>query len=197
MRHMLALFLIIPLASTGAGQRQAHVYLAQQSDEAPAQLGLAKQRAVEGDPASQLRLCVHYSERHKSSLDWSDEDWIEAAKWCRQSAENGSRESQRRLAVLYLMGYGVPQDYTEANLWLLKAAEQGDVDSQYNLAVNYHKGRGVPQDFVRAHMWLDLATAHGDAEAAKARNTIEKDMTAAQIADAQRLAREWMAKHQP
>jgi hypothetical protein len=57
-------------------------------------------------------------------------------------------------------------------------------------------GRGVPQDFVAAHMWLNLAASlekNGDMQKAFAqqRDDLAKMMTSAQIAEAQRLAREW------
>ena len=55
-------------------------------------------------------------------------------------------------------------------------------------------GEGVPQDYVRAHMWLNLAAAQDKSQyhfAAKARDELAAKMTPAQIAEAQRLAREW------
>ena len=64
----------------------------------------------------------------------------------------------------------------------------------------YYKGEGVPQDFVRAHIWINLAAAgllpgkDGD-KAVKSRDIIAKRMTPADISMAQRLAREWSAKH--
>ena len=58
----------------------------------------------------------------------------------------------------------------------------------------YAKGRAVPQDYVLAHMWWNLAAAQGDKDAAKNRDIIGKRMTRTQIAEAQRLAREWKPK---
>jgi len=52
----------------------------------------------------------------------------------------------------------------------------------------------VPQDFTLAHMWLNLAAAQGDSDAQKRRDELTEKMTPAQIADAQRLAREWKPK---
>jgi uncharacterized protein len=52
----------------------------------------------------------------------------------------------------------------------------------------------VPQDYVQAHMWLNLASAQGNAAAMNARNEIAPIMTPAQIAEAQRLAREFKRK---
>jgi uncharacterized protein len=57
----------------------------------------------------------------------------------------------------------------------------------------YAKGQGVPQDYVSAHMWYSLAAAEGLTDAAKERDTVAAQMTPAQIAEAQRLAREWKA----
>jgi TPR repeat protein len=55
----------------------------------------------------------------------------------------------------------------------------------------YEWGYGVPQDYAQAHMWFNLAGASGDADAIKKRDTIARKMTPDQIAEAQRLAREW------
>ena len=59
----------------------------------------------------------------------------------------------------------------------------------------YGKGLGVPQDYVRAHMWINLSASAGDEDAIKNRDTVAKQMTPAQIAEAQKLARESAAKN--
>ena len=48
----------------------------------------------------------------------------------------------------------------------------------------------MPQDFVQAHMWYNLAAAQGTRVAAEWREHIAARMTPAQIAEAQKLARE-------
>ena len=55
----------------------------------------------------------------------------------------------------------------------------------------YDQGQGVPQDYIQAHMWFNLAGASGDADGIKERDAIAGKMTPDQIAEAQRLAREW------
>ena len=80
--------------------------------------------------------------------------------------------------------------------WTLKAAAQGYADAQVNLGFRYAKGQGVPKDLVRGHMWSNLAAVKGHETARKNRDTVAKHMTPAQVAEAQRLAREWMEKHQ-
>ncbi|MSP50530.1 MAG: sel1 repeat family protein, partial [Alphaproteobacteria bacterium] len=89
---------------------------------------------------------------------------------------------------------GVPQDYAEAVMWYRKAADQGEADAQTNLGINYANGQGVPQDYVQAHKWFNLAAAKGNINAVKNRDIVAAKMTPAQIAEAQKLAREWKPK---
>jgi TPR repeat protein len=60
----------------------------------------------------------------------------------------------------------------------------------------YAEGRGVPQDRVRAYMWLSLSAEQGHQKAVGSRNLVTKGMTPAQIADAEKLARDWKANKQ-
>ncbi|MCH7693202.1 MAG: SEL1-like repeat protein [Proteobacteria bacterium] len=91
-------------------------------------------------------------------------------------------------------------DFATANREWRPLAKQGMAEAQYNLGVMYSYGRGVPQDYVQAHMWLSLAASrHPPGEdrdqSVKNRDTIAEWMTPAQIAEAQKLAREWKEKH--
>ena len=118
-------------------------------------------------------------------------------KWYHKAAEQGEANAQYNLGVMYDKGQGVPQDYREAVKWYHKAAEQGDASAQSTLGGMYYFGQGVPQDFVQAHMWFNLAAANvaTGKNYADARNEIAARMTPAQIAEAQKLAREWQAAH--
>ncbi len=100
---------------------------------------------------------------------------------------------------MYERGHGVPQDYAEAVGWYRKAAEQGVAVAQRSLGAMYYNGEGVPQDYVQAHMWFNLAASSfpsGEKRdtAVKNRDIVAEKMTPAQIAEAQKLAREWKAK---
>ena len=53
---------------------------------------------------------------------------------------------------------------------------------------------GVPKDYVLAHMWSNLSAAQGNKTAAAGRDAVTKLLTAEQIVEAQRLAREWKPK---
>lgn len=74
-------------------------------------------------------------------------------------------------------------------------AEQGVATVQFSLGVMYDNGEGVPEDFVRAHMWFNLAAANGDTTAKENKDLIAQILTPADLATAQRLARECFAKN--
>ncbi len=121
-------------------------------------------------------------------------DYATKLQKLRPLAEQGDAEAQKYLGNMYRRGDGVPQDYQEAVRLYRLAAEQGHAMAQFNLGRMYAKGRGVPKDYVQAHLWLSLAAAQGDKKAPKRRDRLAKKMTPAQLAEAQRLAREWKPK---
>ncbi len=100
---------------------------------------------------------------------------------------------------MYEKGSGIPQDYAEAAKWYRLAAEQRHAYSQATLASMYFKGMGVARDVVLAHMWLNLAAVRfppGEDRklAVRDRDRIQQRMTPAEVAEAQRFAREWKPK---
>jgi len=147
--------------------------------------------AEQGDAAAQFNLGGMYS-----LGQGVPQDDQEAVRWWRLAAEQGDAAAQFNLGVSYDQGRGVPQDDGEAVRWYRLAAVQGHATAQFNLGILYDKGQGVSQDYIQAHMWVNLASAQGHVVAPKARDSIAKKMTPEQIAEAQRLAREWMAQHQ-
>ena len=89
-------------------------------------------------------------------------------------------------------------DYaTAVRLWR-PLADQGYGIAQSNLGLMYSKGYGVPQNYAQAHMWFNLAAANlPETErdlAVRNRDRVAAKMTPAQIAEAQKLAREWKPK---
>ena len=114
----------------------------------------------------------------------------------RARAEQGDASAQHNLGVVHDYGQGVPQDDAEAARWYRLAADQGLALAQVNLGVRYENGRGVPQDYIEAHMWFNLAVAQSSGEdrgrRVRNRDLVAAEMTAEQIAEAQRLAREWV-----
>ena len=88
----------------------------------------------------------------------------------------------------------MPEDYAEAVHWFRRAADQGLKTAQWFLGTMYQTGYGVQQDYVQAHMWYNLSAAQGWGAAAENRTMLERAMTPAQVAEAQKLAREWKPK---
>jgi hypothetical protein len=143
------------------------------------------------------------------------QDFHEAFKWYRIAADQSSSYAENVIGIAYERGLYVAQDDTEAFRWYRRAANKiydrpGDTwihSPQYNIAAMYASGRGTAQDYVRALMWFTLAVAFGDTKppdplgiklldtpkstAPEQRDRLVALMTSTQIAEAERLAREW------
>jgi TPR repeat protein len=75
----------------------------------------------------------------------------------------------------------------------LAAAVEGDVTACFDLGVVYSTGsHGVACDLIEAHKWFNLAASRGHEEAAWCRADVSDEMSAREIAEAQRRAREWL-----
>jgi hypothetical protein len=142
-----------------------------------------------------------------TSLAVADSDWDQARSAhehgdyaaevaaIRPLAEQGSAYAQFNLGVLYDNGQGVPQDDALAMQWYQKAAEQGLSQAQVNLAIMYREGQGLPPDPVRAYFWFALAESQGDWQAPRAKSAMAERMTPAEVEDAERQIKEWLATH--
>ena len=162
-----------------------------QDEQALAEL---RARAAAGDAEAQVALGF----RHVNGEGVPQDD-VEAVRWFRLAVEQGLASAQGAIGAMYSDGRGVPQDHAEAVRWFRLAAEQGEASAQVNLGVRYHRGEGVPQDYIQAHMWANLAASRLTGEdrelAVKNRDLVANQMTRDQIAEAQRLARDWDAVH--
>ena len=137
----------------------------------------------------------------EASAAYNRGDYAVAFESFRTLAEQGVADAQAFLGFMYAQGRGVPQDDAEAVRWHHQAAEQGHVVAQAKLGAMYAMGRGVPQDYVQAHKWFNLAASRLSSseqefrdKAVQARNEVASKMTPAQIAEAQRLKREWQPR---
>lgn len=75
----------------------------------------------------------------------------------------------------------------------LADAARGDADALLDLGMAYSSGGGgVEVDLIEAHKWFNLAALNGSAEATMCRADISDEMTAREIAEAQRQARAWL-----
>ena len=118
-------------------------------------------------------------------------DEVEAVKWYRKAADQGFALGQFALGGMYEFGNGVEKDDAEAVKWYRKAADQGKASAQVNLGVMYANGNGVIKDEVEAYKWWLLAGAQGQEIAKENIPKIERNLSAGQRAEGQRLAREW------
>jgi TPR repeat protein len=75
------------------------------------------------------------------------------------------------------------------------ATAGGAADALLELGLMYCAGRDVAPDLVSAHKWFNLAAMRGNDDAKRYRMEIAGEMSKAQIAEAQRQAREWIARH--
>ena len=71
-------------------------------------------------------------------------------------------------------------------------AKEGRADALYHLGLAYSTGQGVGVDMVAAHKWFNLAAVRGVDAAKGWRNQLAAEMQPSQIAEAQKLAREWL-----
>jgi uncharacterized protein len=73
------------------------------------------------------------------------------------------------------------------------AAETNGSDALFELGLLYASGLDIASDVVAAHKWFNLAAVRGNPAALIHRKELAREMSSAQIAEAQRLAREWLA----
>ncbi len=107
------------------------------------------------------------------------------------AAEQGFSNAQVGLGHMYANHF--PRDEAEAVRWYRLGAEQGHDGAQRYLGDMYGQGRGVLKDAVLAHMWWNIAGANGNGTARESRDSLERDMSRAEITRATELARTCMA----
>ena len=183
---LVLLALLAPLHASADVEKGSDAYLAGNYATAVQEF---KKAAEQGNAEAQFNLGVMYS-NGRGVL----QDDKEAVRLYRLAAEQGIAQAQYNLGIMYNNGEVVLQDYKEAVKWYRLAAEQGKANAQFNLGNMYANGRGVIQDNVYAHMWWNIAASEGSETAKENRDIIAKQMTPSQIAEAQKLARECVAK---
>jgi len=71
----------------------------------------------------------------------------------------------------------------------------GIEETLFQLGIVSSTGRDSEPDLIAAHKWFNLAAMQGNGEASRYRQEIADEMTSADIAKAQREAREWVPTH--
>lgn len=180
-------FSIMCLTSSACTDIQPSVDTSQNDrDEDEATAKAVRKSAEAGNASAQYSLGLLYAGGVGVPQDYGQAKW-----WFEQASKQGHVGAQVDLGTLYLQGAGAPQSAQMAMFWFSQAAEHGDGLACAKLGWMYAEGQGVLQDSVQAHMWYSFAAAQGDQRAAEARDALAKQMTSAQIAEAQKLARQW------
>ena len=78
-----------------------------------------------------------------------------------------------------------------------KAAGQGHADAQYYLGIMYDSGQGMPKDGIQAYAWVSVAAAQSFEHADEISEMMTFGMTRAEIAEAQKLSREYLEAFGP
>jgi TPR repeat protein len=154
-------------------------------------LRLWRSLADQGNSDAQSMLGDMYDKGQGVSRDYST-----AVSWYSKAAAQGDGVARSSLITMRHKAFAAfeKRDYATALRLMSPFAENGDSLVQDILGHMYNGGLGVPQDYAIAHMWFNLAAASGDKDAAKHRDFIATKMTPAQVAEAQKLAREWKPK---
>ncbi|MFM7083587.1 MAG: sel1 repeat family protein [Hyphomicrobium sp.] len=75
------------------------------------------------------------------------------------------------------------------------SAFSGSSDPLFELGLMHSIGKDAPVNLIEAHKWFNLAALRGNSEAKSYRLEIATEMSKREIAEAQRLAREWLAQN--
>lgn len=117
-------------------------------------------------------------------------DYAAAIHWYTLAANQEYAAGQGALGEMHAKGKGVPQNHKVGAKWYMLGAKQGNGRAQFYLGMAYAKGEGVPQDYILSYMWSDIAATNKARSAPKIRDRAAKKMSSADIAKAQKLARE-------
>ena len=136
-------------------------------------------------PQAQLYLGFMYIDGKGVTKDYEKGEY-----YYKKSADQGYSHAQQVLGSCLVKGPCFHRDVVRG-LDLMEAAARNGMDTALlELAFMYKRGEGVPKDYVLALKWFNLAAASFEGWATY-RDDMEEEMASAQIAEAQKLSREW------
>jgi TPR repeat protein len=122
----------------------------------------------------------------------SGEDWYEAI--ISTHADEVGPEEIDRDKFNHAFEAFMAGSYDTAYKQFGSLSKAGSSVSPYYLGLMCLNGMGVLQDYCRSHMWLNIASSRGHKKARAQLEKLTKNMSADQLANAQRLARRWLTK---
>lgn len=155
---MLSLFLLSPGAGFGDEPQPTPETVAQWHRD-----------ATLGMPYAQHNIGLMYAKG-----DGVRQDFQEAFKWFRLSAEQGFADAQDNMGDAYFRGEGVPRDYRKAFEWYRMSAVNGYNKGQHNLALMYLNGYGVRKNREEAKAWFSRACQSGLGKACDSLRTLDR-----------------------
>ena len=130
----------------------------------------------------------------KTMAPESSGDWFEAIV-LEQGESVGINDVDRELFNVTFEAF-MDGSFDMAHAGFAELSESGSSVSQYYLGMMYRNGKGVLQDFCMAHMWFNIASSRGHEKARMRLECLTGKMTPEMVAEAQRMAREWVQQQQ-
>ena len=110
-----------------------------------------------------------------------EQNYKEAFKWFRVSAQKGLPDAQYYLGLMYYEGKAVARNYSNALYLFLAAAKQGNTEAQFILGDMYISGQGVQRNYIKAYAWTSIAYNDGYDQAEQNLQFLNKEMTASEL----------------
>jgi TPR repeat protein len=141
-----------------------------------------------GDPWSML----HLGELYAQGVSPLTKNTTTALNYYVQSASAGNYMAAFRAGVCYETGTGTGQSYASAWNYYKQAALKGYAPAQRAIGRYLQNGLGGNAvDLVRAYVWYSLAAVQGDGIASAQLVSVSKQMTSAQVQQAQTMLASW------
>lgn len=118
-----------------------------------------------------------------------------AFAWYIKAAKNWHVKAQFQLAEMYHQGLGVKQNDREATYWYVETANRGYPSGIHTMAFVHLYGEATPIDKVKALMFFSVSVDIGIKKAQQNRDKLRKELSAEQVAEAELMKREWMARY--
>jgi hypothetical protein len=123
---------------------------------------------------------------------WWEGDKEEEAQKNLEAAKQGDPQAQAEIGVAYYFGAGIPQRMSEGIKWAKQSVEAGNFLAM-RLLVGIYSGKfdARHENLVEAMKWMLIMARYKEEPREEDISNVEKKITDAQIAEAQRLANAW------
>lgn len=201
----IAAFVLLAVAMFGVGRLYGH-YVESKVVSDPARQEQAAETALRhGDdqtafalfsklaPKGNVAAAYHLGDLYEHGIGTA-RDEAKAKRWLVVAADHGNVAAARQLGLLYLQGVATVQDFTQARKWLAKAADAGDELALRRLGDMNRDGLGAPADPVAAYACYEAAAMHGNSYAVSLRDQLSRSLSVAQQRQAEKKARQLLAR---